>query len=212
MQALRRLRAFARGASSHGRAACGHALSDNNAHLYHPARRQIRCCCPVCRLAPEAGWLQVPSQISRVSAELDDGIWQSLGIPVALASFVRRDYSEFVSANSEGAVSAAPHALRSRATYWSAAYPGPAGLIETALSDAAVESLLQRNPEWTDITPHVEAIVVNRLGPEACAFRVPIDVHFRLAGELRTHWRGLSGGDEVWHRLEQFFLSLEQHA
>lgn len=187
MQALRRLREFARGSSSHGCEACGQALGDRHAHLYHPVSRQIRCCCPVCRLTPEAGWLQVPAQSARLSVELDDGIWQSLGIPVALASFVKREY-------------------------WSAAYPGPAGLIETALSDGAVESLLQRNPGWTELTPHVEAIVVNRLKAEACAFRVPIDEHFRLAGELRTHWRGLSGGDEVWHCLEQFFAQLEQNA
>ena len=37
-----------------------------------------------------------------------------------------------------------PALLRSPATYWTAAYPGPAGLVKTALSDGAVD----RAVEW----------------------------------------------------------------
>jgi len=27
---------------------------------------------------------------------------------------------------------------------------------------------------------------------------------------MRTHWRGLSGGNEVWERLQQFFAGLRE--
>ena len=43
-------------------------------------------------------------------------------------------------------------------------------------------------------------------------FRAPIDDCFRLAGLLRKHWRGLSGGTEVWKQMAQFFTELRQRA
>jgi len=182
MQALRRLRNFARGEGGKGCELCGQTLAEVHAHRYHPASRNIRCCCPICVLVPEEGWLEVPRRRLALGADLDESLWQSLGVPVALASFVKTP---------EG--------------FWNAAYPGPAGLIQTALSDEAVRTLLGRNPQWTELQPHVEAIVVNRLTDPARALLLPIDEHFRLAGMLRSQWRGLSGGDEVWQCLEDFF-------
>ncbi len=29
---------------------------------------------------------------------------------------------------------------------------------------------------------------------------------------MRTHWRGLSGGEEVWTEIDTFFARLEQRA
>jgi hypothetical protein len=29
---------------------------------------------------------------------------------------------------------------------------------------------------------------------------------------MRTHWRGLSGGDDVWREIDAFFTRLEQRA
>ena len=53
----------------------------------------------------------------------------------------------------------------------------------------------------------VEALLVNRLGARRGSRRtsiscVPIDQCFKLVGLVRTHWRGLSGGEELWQALE----------
>ena len=34
---------------------------------------------------------------------------------------------------------------------------------------------------------------------------MPIDECYKLVGLIRTHWRGLSGGDEVWDEIARFF-------
>ena len=64
----------------------------------------------------------------------------------------------------------------------------------------------------------MEALVANRLGPrrhEATDghaqneyFILPIDECFKLVGLIRLHWKGLSGGTEVWSELARFFAGL----
>ena len=34
---------------------------------------------------------------------------------------------------------------------------------------------------------------------------VPIDVCYALVGLIRTHWRGFTGGADVWRELDTFF-------
>ncbi len=57
--------------------------------------------------------------------------------------------------------------------------------------------------------PDVEALLVNRLSSPRY-YRAPIDQCFRLVGIIRTHWRGLSGGQEVWQEIDRFFGELAQ--
>ena len=66
----------------------------------------------------------------------------------------------------------------------------------------------QRNPVLSRLEPEVEALLVNRIGKSPQYFRVPIDKCFQLVGMIRTHWRGLSGGERVWKEIEQFFQAL----
>jgi hypothetical protein len=40
-------------------------------------------------------------------------------------------------------------------------------------------------------------------------FLLPIDQCFKLVGLVRTHWRGLSGGSELWEELQKYFAALE---
>jgi hypothetical protein len=40
---------------------------------------------------------------------------------------------------------------------------------------------------------------------------VPIDECYKLVGLIRLHWRGLSGGMEVWEKVGQFFAALKEH-
>jgi len=41
---------------------------------------------------------------------------------------------------------------------------------------------------------------------------VPIDACYRLVGLIRLHWRGLSGGTEVWQAIGRFFSELRSKA
>jgi hypothetical protein len=62
----------------------------------------------------------------------------------------------------------------------------------------------------------VEALLANRVGTGRGAnaeyFIAPIDECYKLVGLIRLHWRGLSGGTEVWREVGAFFSSLKQRA
>ena len=60
----------------------------------------------------------------------------------------------------------------------------------------------------------VEGLLVNRLGysrgySAAEYYLLPIDECYKLVGLIRMHWKGLSGGTEVWKQLGEFFASLK---
>ncbi|HEX8896401.1 MAG TPA: DUF5947 family protein, partial [Terriglobales bacterium] len=40
----------------------------------------------------------------------------------------------------------------------------------------------------------------------------PIDACYRLVGLIRLHWHGLSGGEEVWREIDNFFAELRAQA
>jgi hypothetical protein len=37
---------------------------------------------------------------------------------------------------------------------------------------------------------------------------VPIDACYELVGRIRTHWKGLDGGDDVRTEMDRFFAAL----
>jgi hypothetical protein len=41
---------------------------------------------------------------------------------------------------------------------------------------------------------------------------VPIDECYGLVGLIRTRWRGLSGGKEVWLEIDDFFEDLDRRS
>ena len=55
----------------------------------------------------------------------------------------------------------------------------------------------------------VEALLVNRVGNTRDYYIVPIDECYKLVGLIRAHWRGLSGGTEVWEEIGRFFDGLK---
>jgi hypothetical protein len=58
----------------------------------------------------------------------------------------------------------------------------------------------------------VEALLVNRVGGAPRSWLVPVDDCYGLVGLIRTQWRGLSGGREVWDGIESFFDELDGRA
>ena len=74
-----------------------------------------------------------------------------------------------------------------------------------------------KNPILKEMESDVEALLVNRVGHargfgEPEYYVLPIDECYKLVGLIRTHWKGLSGGSEVWQEIGKFFDSLKQRA
>jgi hypothetical protein len=53
-------------------------------------------------------------------------------------------------------------------------------------------------------------LLVNRTAREY--FVLPIDECYRLVGLMRSHWKGLSGGTEVWREIHLFFAEMKGRA
>ena len=93
-----------------------------------------------------------------------------------------------------------------------ALYPGPAGATESLLTLETWQDLVAENPILREFAPDVEALLVNHLGELREHFRVPIDECYKLVGLIRTHWRGLSGGTQVWAAIHGFLNGLRQRS
>jgi hypothetical protein len=170
---------------------CSALLSPIHQHLLDPKTRQISCACDGCVILfcgqEGAHFLRIPRRIRKlVDFRMSDLQWESLMIPISLAFFYRD--------------AAAARVL--------AMYPSPAGATESLLSLESWEEIVAQNKALQSMEPDVEAFLVNRIGSAAEYFIVPIDECYRLVGLIRMHWRGLSGGAEVWKEIHQFFDQL----
>jgi hypothetical protein len=163
--------------------------------LLEPAARRLVCACTPCAILfghrGDAKYLRVPRDVTNMShLRLTDLQWEAFGLPIALAFFM---YS-------------------TAAGRMVAVYPSPAGATESALPLEAWDELVAENPELAKLEPDVEALLVNRVGPARDYFRVGIDECYRLAGILRTHWSGFSGGSAVWEEIARFFATLRRRS
>ena len=91
-------------------------------------------------------------------------------------------------------------------------YPSPAGAIESQLGLHSWDERVEGHRFLVEMEPEVEALIVNRVGPEPLYYIAPIDECYRLTGVIRTKWRGLSGGTAVWAAITEFFAELEKKA
>jgi hypothetical protein len=96
-------------------------------------------------------------------------------------------------------------------------YPSPAGAMESLLSLEGWDELVRSNPILNELAPDVEALLINRvrnIGGERFQehYIVPIDACYELVGLIRLHWKGLSGGQEVWKAIGDFFEGLRKKA
>ena len=65
------------------------------------------------------------------------------------------------------------------------------------------DQLIAENPMLLGtLEPDVEALLINRVGGARDHYIAPIDRCFELVGIIRISWRGLSGGKEVWERID----------
>ena len=60
--------------------------------------------------------------------------------------------------------------------------------------------------------PDVEALLVNRARGARGHWLVPIDDCYALVGLIRTRWRGLTGGKDVWEEIGRFFTTLDRRS
>jgi hypothetical protein len=171
---------------------CGEPIPPRHRHLLDLESRELMCACQACRLLferPAAGaggahYRLVPDRRLRLDDfAMDDAMWARLRIPVEMAFFFHSTPAERVQAY----------------------YPGPMGATESLLELGAWEELERDNPVLATLEPDVEALLVNRARGARQYFLVPIEDCYRLAGLIRTRWRGLSGGEEVWKEIDGFF-------
>jgi len=171
---------------------CGAELSLVHQHLLDPKKRQIACSCDGCAMLfcgqEGAHYLRVPRRIRRlVDFQMPSLQWESLLIPINLAFFYRNGATGRMIAM----------------------YPSPAGAIESLLPLDSWQEIAAEHAALGKMEPDVETFLVNRVDASHEYYIVPIDECFRLVGLIRMHWRGLSGGVEVWKAIHQFFADLK---
>lgn len=198
-----RLRRLAQSASQEREAAlercelCGEVIPANHRHLLDLQSRELMCACQACKILfdrKEAGvghYRLVPDRRLRIEGfRLEDEDWAALEIPVDMAFFFHSTRDERVSAF----------------------YPSPAGPTESLLRLDAWQDIERANPVLLSLEPDVEALLVNRARGVRQHFIVPIEDPYRLVALIRSRWRGLTGGQEVWEGIEGFFAELAEGA
>jgi hypothetical protein len=173
---------------------CSAPLRDAHQHLWETSRRQAVCSCDGCAiLLSESGarYRKIPREIrSLPSFVLADEQWASLNIPVDVAFFYKDTGAERTIAM----------------------YPSPAGATESMLTFDSWVEIERDNPVVAHLQPDVEALLVRRGKATHRYYLVPIDECYRLVGLIRSRWRGLSGGSDVWSEIGKFFDELDRRA
>ncbi len=174
---------------------CSAPVGHEHDHLVEPLTRKINCACQACALlfSGQAGtkYKRVPRRARfLVDFQMTDLQWESLMVPISMAFF-------FFSTPSGKVV---------------ALYPSPAGPTESQLTLDSWEEIVAANPSLQKLEPDVEALLVNRIGSTREYYVAPIDECYKLVGLIRAHWRGLSGGTEVWAEINNFFVALKKRS
>lgn len=170
---------------------CGEGLAAEHAHLFDVERRRPRCACAACSVLFDSNAKNlrpVRRQALRLhGVRITDAQWEALKVPVSLAFLFR--------SSALGSVVAA--------------YPGPAGAIESTVPSTAWEALIPDNPALAALEPDTSALLVHRQTAMSRYYVLSIDECYRLTGLVRSRWRGLTGGDGPAHAIEEFFGALE---
>jgi hypothetical protein len=198
---LRQFRGSRRSASRVERCElCGAELIDGHPHLVELVSRQVLCACDACALLFDGAQRSKFKRVSRNIRflpvfEMTDAEWNNLAIPINLAFFFHSSI--------EGRMVAL--------------YPSPAGPVESMLPMDSWNAIVEKNPVLWRLQSDIEALLINRINRSAKEtlaqyYIAPIDECYKLVGILRSHWKGLSGGAEVWEEIDQFFTELGTRA
>jgi uncharacterized protein DUF5947 len=179
---------------------CGNDLAPTHPHLVELARRKLLCACDACAILfsgkSSPKYKRVPRHVTLLADfRMTDSQWNGLMIPINMAFFFKNSTGEKISV----------------------LYPSPAGATESLLAFETWDDIVRENPALSEMESDVEALLVNRVGYSRGAtaaeyYVLPIDECYKLVGIIRTHWRGLSGGTEVWQELGHFFSALKGRA
>lgn len=179
---------------------CGRELAPEHDHLVEPSKRKLICACEACAILFQgqsgSKYKRVPRRVLFLpDFQLSDAQWDGLMVPIEMAFFFR----------------SSPHGKVI------ALYPSPGGPTESLLPLDAWEDIERANPVLNEMESDVTALLVNRVGfargiAPAEYYLAPIDECYKLVGLIRTHWRGLSGGTEVWREIGGFFAALKGKA
>jgi hypothetical protein len=176
---------------------CNAPIPSAHRHLLEPSSRELMCACRPCALLFDRGgagngrYKLVPERRLRLDDfAMSELAWEELRIPVDMAFLF---YS-----SPEGKVVAY--------------YPGPMGPTESQLELSSWQELERENPILQEMEPDVEALLVNRVRGARRHWLVPLDECYSLVGVIRTRWRGLTGGSEVWREINRFFEELDRRA
>src|SRR6202034_2230034 len=173
---------------------CSLELRTDHPHLIELAQRKLLCACEACAIlfsGQGVKFKRVPRRVRSLPRfNLSDAEWNGLMVPINMAFFFRSSLEDRVIA----------------------LYPSPAGATESLLALESWNDIVGRNPILNEMESDVEGLLVNRLGysrgySAAEYYLLPIDECYKLVGLIRMHWKGLSGGTEVWKELGEFFSS-----
>ncbi len=174
---------------------CAAAIPSEHRHILDLDSGMPQCVCRACLLlfdrAAAGGdrYRLIGGRRARLHEDAVDGrLWAAIGVPVDLAFVVW-------STPASGAL---------------AFYPSPLGVTRHPLSSNAWERLQAADPLLEELAPDVEALLIRRTRGARDAWIVPIDDCYRLTGQIRQHWQGFGGGDDVWRQIEQFFAQLTE--
>lgn len=181
---------------------CSAEIPPEHRHLLELSKRTLLCACTPCSILfsdPGAGqgkYRLVPTRFLKLSDfQMTDEQWDELMIPVNMVYLFHNTAAGRVMAF----------------------YPSPAGAMESTLALEGWDALVGGNPILKSLEPDVEALLINRVkSRDGERYRehyiVPIDACYELVGLMRLKWRGLSGGEEVWKAIEEFFERLGARA
>jgi hypothetical protein len=175
---------------------CRETIGDEHSHVVDIRNRSMMCTCRPCYLlftrdGADLAYRSVPDRYLHFpDLAISAGAWDDLAIPVSVAFFFTHSAKQQVVAF----------------------YPSPAGATESELPLDAWAGIVEANPALQSASDDVEAILLRKQGDDVSGYLVPIDACYELVGHLRRLWRGFDGGQDVHHRLDEFFADVAARA
>ncbi|HLJ35703.1 MAG TPA: DUF5947 family protein [Ktedonobacteraceae bacterium] len=172
---------------------CSETIAPQHRHLLELSNHTVLCACNACSLlfgregAAGGKYRLLPQRyLFLPDFHMTEEQWDALMIPVNMVYIFRNTPAGRVTAF----------------------YPGPAGATESLLNLENWEVLAANNPILNNLEPDVEALLINRVKHAHQYYIVPIDACYQLVGMIRMSWRGLSGGEQVWKAIDDYFTTI----